>query len=111
MAHVVTQACIRCKYSDCVEVCPVDAFREGANMVVIDPEACICCGACVTECPIGAIADEDEPAGAPWAELNARHARLWPIITKRRTAQPDAAQFVDVPDKHRDWFDPSPGPG
>ena len=59
MTFVVTEACIKCKYTDCVEVCPVDCFYEGENMLVIDPDQCIDCGVCEPECPIDAIQADD----------------------------------------------------
>jgi ferredoxin len=101
MTHVVLDACIRCKYTDCVEVCPVDAFREGRNMLVIDPDDCIDCGLCIPECPVDAICtDEDVPADAlRWTAINAELARLWPEITRRKRALPDADQWAQVRDK------------
>lgn len=101
MTHVVTEACIRCKYTECVDVCPVDAFREGRNMLVIDPDDCIDCGVCIPECPVHAIfVDEDVPAGQrDFEDLNARLARQWPTITRTKAALPDADQWAEVQDK------------
>ena len=101
MTHIVLEACIRCKYTDCVEVCPVDAFREGRNMLVIDPDDCIDCGLCIPECPVAAICtDDDVPAAAAgWIAINAELATRWPEITRRRPACPDAAQWAQVRDK------------
>lgn len=101
MTHVVTEACINCKHTSCVEVCPVDAFHEGPNFLVIDPEVCIDCMACVDACPAGAIyADSDMPASQhKFLALNAELARDWPIITKKREALPDAAHWATVTDK------------
>lgn len=101
MTHVVTEACINCKHTDCVDVCPVDAFHEGANFLVIDPDTCIDCAACVAECPRGAIfADSDMPADqARFLALNAELARDWPSITKKRPPLPDAAHWAGVTDK------------
>lgn len=86
MPHVVTENCINCKYTDCATVCPTESFREGANMVVIDPDACIDCFACAAACPTGAIfADAEVPA--QWQEyiaLNARLSKAWPVITEKR---------------------------
>ena len=98
MSFVVTEACIRCKYTDCVSVCPVDCFHEGPNFVVIDPEACIDCAVCVPECPVGAIVAEDElpPGQESFLELNARLAAQWPVIAQAREPLPDAGQWVDV---------------
>ncbi len=101
MTHVVTEACINCRHTDCVESCPVDAFHEGPNFLVIDPEVCIDCMACVAECPVAAIyADSDVPAGQrKFLALNAELARDWPLIAKKRQALPDAARWADVTDK------------
>ena len=86
MTHVITEPCILCKYTDCVEVCPVDAFRDGKNMLVIDPDECIDCRLCIPECPVDAIYAGDEVPSDQQAyfEINASLARRWPIITRRR---------------------------
>jgi ferredoxin len=86
MTHVITEPCILCKYTDCVEVCPVDAFRDGKNMLVIDPEECIDCRLCVPECPVNAIYPGDEVPNDQQAyfEVNQRFAQRWPVITRRR---------------------------
>jgi len=96
MAYVVTSSCIRCKYTDCVDVCPVDCFREGPNMLVIDPEECIDCTLCVPECPVEAIfAEDDVPAGErEFIELNRDLARGWPVITERKPAPADADEWA-----------------
>jgi ferredoxin len=101
MTHVVTEACINCKHTDCVEVCPADAFREGPNFLVIDPDVCIDCMACVAECPRAAIyADSDVPASQrKFLDVNAELARDWPIITRKRQPLPDAAHWANVADK------------
>ena len=103
MAHVVTEACIRCKYTDCVDVCPVDCFHEGPNFLAIDPDECIDCGVCVPECPVDAIfAEEDIPSGQEhMAELNAELSHLpdWKPITKRKGSLPDAEEWRDRTDK------------
>ena len=92
MTFVVTEACIRCKYTDCVDVCPVDAFREGPNFLVIDPEDCIDCAVCVPECPVNAIyAEEDVPSHQQhFTPLNAELSLQWKPITKTKPALPDA---------------------
>lgn len=92
MTHVVTESCIRCKYTDCVDVCPVDCFREGPNFLVIDPDECIDCAVCIAECPVQAIyAEEDLPPGLkPFAALNAELAANWPTITSRNGPLPEA---------------------
>ncbi len=95
MTFVVTENCIRCKYTDCVDVCPVDCFREGPNFLVIDPDECIDCAVCVPECPANAIfAEEDVPSDQQsYTALNAELSRQWPSITKRRAALPDAEEW------------------
>ncbi len=92
MTFVVTEACIRCKYTDCVDVCPVDAFREGPNFLAIDPQDCIDCAVCVPECPVNAIyAEEDVPSDQQdFIPLNAELARAWKPITRSKPALPDA---------------------
>ena len=101
MTFVVIDSCIRCKYTDCVEVCPVDCFREGPNYLVIDPEECIDCNLCVPECPVDAIYPEDDlPSGKEqFIELNAKLAKKWPMITAKKSAPEDADEWKDVPDK------------
>lgn len=101
MTYVVTENCIRCKYTDCVEVCPVDCFHEGPNFLVIDPEECIDCELCVPECPIEAIfAEDDLPKDQlQFLELNAELAQQWPVITQRREPPLDAAEWEGKPDK------------
>ncbi len=99
MTHVVTEACIRCKYTDCVDVCPVDCFREGPNFLTIDPDECIDCAVCIPECPVSAIyAEEDVPKDQQhMIALNAELARLpgWKSITKRKAARPEAEDHKD----------------
>src|SRR5262249_24646679 len=78
MTYVVTEACIKCKYTDCVEVCPVDCFYEGENMLVIHPDECIDCGVCEPECPADAIKPDTEPGLEKWLEVNTEYAKSWP---------------------------------
>src|SRR3569832_1690865 len=101
MTHVVTESCIRCRYTDCVKVCPVDCFREGPNFLAIDPDECIDCAVCVAECPVNAIyAEEDVPADQQqFIKMNVDLARKWPSITKSKSALPDAEEWKDVQDK------------
>jgi len=99
MTHVVSENCIKCKYTDCVDVCPVDCFREGPNMLVIDPDECIDCAVCIPECPVNAIyAEEDVPADQRhMTALNAELAKLptWKSITKRKAELPEADEWKD----------------
>jgi ferredoxin len=108
---VVTENCIRCKYMDCVEVCPVDCFYEGENMLVIDPNECIDCGVCEPECPAEAILPDTEAGLDPWLELNAKFAPLWPNLTRKGEAFPDADERNGEFDKFRKYFSPHPGTG
>ena len=98
MTFIVTEPCIRCKHTDCVEVCPVDAFREGPNFLAIDPDDCIDCAVCVPECPVEAIyADEDVPRDQEdFIALNAELARVWQPITRTKDALPDADAWASV---------------
>ena len=101
MPYVVTESCIKCKLTDCVEVCPVDCFHEGPNMLVIDPEECIDCTLCEPECPAEAIVAEDDiPQGQEhFLELNAELAKVWPVITEKKDSPPDAEEWDGVPNK------------
>ena len=101
MTHVVTESCIRCRYTDCVDVCPVDCFREGPNFLAIDPDECIDCAVCVAECPVNAIfAEEDVPnEQTQFIKLNVELARKWPSITKTKAPLPDADDWKDSADK------------
>lgn len=107
MTYIVTDACVRCKYTDCVSVCPVDCFREGANMLVIDPDECIDCAVCVPECPVNAILADDDPAAQPWLEHNKIYAALWPMIVHRIEPPADADKWKDETAKMAQ-FDPAP---
>jgi len=101
MTHVVTESCIKCKHTDCVDVCPVDCFKEGRDMLVIDPDECIDCAACVAECPLNAIcAQEDVPDDQkPFIALNAKFAKQWPSISVQKDPLPTAEEFKDVKEK------------
>lgn len=109
MTYVVTEKCIKCKYTDCVAVCPVDCFYEGENMVVIHPEQCIDCGVCEAECPIGAIVPDTEPETEKWVDMNRQYAEAWPKITKKKDAYPQAQSWEEVPDKLKNHFSSNPG--
>jgi len=95
MTYVVTDDCIKCKHMDCVEVCPVDCFYEGENMLVIDTHECIDCGVCEPECPADAIRPDTVPGMEKWVEFNQKYADIWPVITVMR---PD-----DVPADAHEW--------
>jgi ferredoxin len=101
MTYVVTESCIRCRYTDCVSVCPVDCFRQGPNFLVIDPDECIDCAVCVAECPVNAIFSEDEVPNnqQQFIQINADLARKWPSITSEVPHLPDADDWKDVTDK------------
>src|ERR1700744_2684086 len=104
MTYVVTEACIKCKYTDCVEVCPVDCFYEGENMLVIHPDECIDCGVCEPECPADAIKADTEANLEPWRKLNAEMARNWPNISEKGEPPADAEAFDGVPGKFEKYF-------
>ena len=101
MAYVVTESCIKCKYTDCVEVCPVDCFYEGPEFLVIHPDECIDCGLCEPECPIEAIyADDELPENQiEFIEINAKLADVYENITEAKDALPDAENFKDIEEK------------
>ena len=101
MTHVVTESCIKCKYTDCVDVCPVDCFKEGPNMLIIDPDECIDCAVCIPECPVNAIyADVDLPQDQmKFIEINAEMSKSCEVITTKKAAPPDADDWKDVKDK------------
>jgi len=96
---------------DCVEVCPVDCFYEGENMLVIHPDECIDCGVCEPEWPISAIKHDTEPGIEKWLAVNTQYAKTWPNITVKDVPPPDAKVWEDVPDKFAKYFSPKPGKG
>lgn len=109
MTYVVTENCIKCKYTDCVSVCPVDCFYEGENMLVINPDECIDCGVCVPECPAQAIFSDSESAATPhWLDLNRIYSEIWPNITGKKPPLPDADAQNGRPGKASE-FSPLPG--
>jgi ferredoxin len=111
MTYVVNDSCIKCKYTDCVEVCPVDCFYEGENMLVIHPDECIDCGLCVPECPIDAIKPDTDSGLEKWLGVNAEYARTWPNITIKKDPPTDAEEWEDMTDKFEKYFSPKPGNG
>ena len=96
---------------DCVEVCPVDCFYEGENMLVIHPDECIDCGVCEPECPVDAIKPDTESGLEKWLELNAEYSKTWANITVKKEAPPDAKDWEGVPDKFKKFFSPNAGTG
>jgi ferredoxin len=109
MAYVINEQCIKCKYMDCVEVCPVDCFYEGENMLVINPEECINCGICQPECPAEAIAPDSAPGAKQWIEVNRRYSQLWPGVTRKRAPATDADQWKGMQNKFDRFFSVEPG--
>jgi ferredoxin len=101
MTHLVTENCIRCKYTDCVSVCPVDCFYEGPNFLVINPDECIDCGVCIPECPVDAIVPDNDVNTdvIEWLEINTRLSKKWPVITKKKDPLPDAEEWKDRTNK------------
>lgn len=111
MTYVVTDACIKCKYTDCVEVCPVDCFYEGETMLVINPSECIDCGVCEPECPAEAILPDTENNLEQWLELNAKYSAEWPNITQKKDPPADADEHKGEENKFETFFTPEPGDG
>jgi ferredoxin len=111
MTYVVTDACIKCKYMDCVEVCPVDCFYEGENMLVINPSECIDCGVCEPECPAEAILPDTENGLGQWLELNKTYSEEWPNVTQKGDVPADADAFKGVEGKFDKFFSAEPGSG
>jgi len=111
MTYIVNDNCIRCKYTDCVEVCPVDCFYEGENMLVIHPDECIDCGVCEPECPAEALLPDTDPGAEAWLKLNADMAEKWPNIARKIDAPADADDFLNVSGKFETYFSDKPGQG
>ncbi len=128
MVHFINEKCIKCKYTDCVEVCPVDCFHEGDDMLVIDPDVCIDCGVCVPECPVDAISSDDSFVDGKSVEdvlaavdvssltdaqkqvrhlcnINDHYSKLWPVIVDKKDELPSADDFKDVSDKFKYIYD------
>ena len=112
MTCIVKDECIKCKLTDCVEVCPVDCFYEGENMLVINPDECIDCGVCEPECPIDAIVSDmnyNEEDKDKWLELNKKYSAVWPNITKKKDPMPDNEKFRKTKNKLDKFFSEKPG--
>ncbi|CAB4241872.1 COG1146 Ferredoxin [uncultured Caudovirales phage] len=101
MTYVVTESCVKCKYTDCVDVCPVDCFKEGPNFLVIDPTECIDCGVCIPECPVDAIVSDRDltEEQKPWLPINTELSKLWPVISKKKAPLDTAEEFKSIKDK------------
>ncbi len=110
MTYVVTEACIKCKFTDCVDVCPVDCFYEGANMLIIHPDECIDCGVCEPECPAEAILPDTEGDADKWVALAREHLDAWPVITTKKDPLPDAEEWNGKEGK-LELLDTTPGNG
>ena len=104
MTYIVNENCIKCKYTDCEEVCPVDCFYEGENMLVIHPDECIDCGVCEPECPVDAIQADTDDGADEWLVLNREMSEIWPNIIEKKDPPEDADDFVDVKDKFKQFF-------
>src|SRR6056300_1714785 len=111
MTYIVNENCIACKYTDCVEVCPVDCFYEGENMLVIHPDECIDCGVCEPECPPEAILPDSDPEADRWLELNKDYSEAWPNITRKGEPPADADEHRGEEGKLDKYFSPAPGAG
>lgn len=111
MTYAVKDACVKCKFTDCVDVCPVDCFYEGKNMLVINPDECIDCGVCEPECPADAIRSDTESGMSKWVQINREYSAVWPNITMKKDAPEDADKWKDIPDKFEKHFDKNPGEG
>ena len=109
MTYLVNDKCIKCKYMDCVEVCPVDCFYEGENMLVIHPDECIDCGVCEPECPAEAILSDTEDGIEKWAEINRKYSEIWPNIVEKKAPPSDAEKWQNVNDKYNLYFSEKPG--
>ena len=107
MTYVVNDSCIKCKYMDCVEVCPVDCFYECENMLVIKPDECIDCGVCEPECPVEAIIPDTDPGADRWLEINREYAEKWPNINRKGEAPADADSWKGVAGKFEKNFSPN----
>ena len=109
MTYVITEACIKCKYMECIEVCPVDCFYVGENMLVIHPDECIDCGVCEPECPVEAIIPDAESGLEKWLELNREYSEKWPNIVRKGEAPDNAGEYDEVENKFDLYFSSEPG--
>ena len=109
MTFIVKDECIKCKLTDCVEVCPVDCFYEGENTLVIHPDECIDCGVCEPECPVDAIHSDTEDGMEKWVEMNRKYSEIWPVITEKKVAPTNAKDWDNVKNKYENHFSDKPG--
>ena len=109
MTYVVNEKCIKCKFTDCVEVCPVDCFYEGENMLVINPDECIDCGVCEPECPVDAIISDTEDKDGKWLKINTEFSEIWPNITLKKEPPTDAEKYENEDNKYEKFFSKQPG--
>ena len=104
MTYIVNDKCIKCKLMDCVEVCPVDCFYEGKNMLVIKPDECIDCGVCEPECPVNAITPDTDDESNKWLEINKKYSEIWPNISSKKEAPSDWKEFENEENKFEKYF-------
>ena len=104
MTYIINENCIKCKLTDCVDVCPVDCFYEGKNMLVIKPDECIDCGVCEPECPVDAIVTDTESGNEKWLELNKKYSEIWPNITIKKDPPKDSEEHKNEKDKFQKYF-------
>ncbi len=109
MTYLVNDKCIKCKYTDCVEVCPVDCFYEGENMLVINPDECIDCGVCEPECPVDAIISDTDDKDKKWLGVNQKFSEIWPNITMKKDSPPDAKMYESEENKYDKYFSEKSG--
>tara|TARA_B100001093_G_C26619560_1_gene923944 strand:+ start:593 stop:919 length:327 start_codon:yes stop_codon:yes gene_type:complete len=104
MTYLVNENCIKCKLTDCVEVCPVDCFYEGKNMLVINPDECIDCGVCEPECPVDAIISDTEDENGKWTEINQKYSEEWPNINEKKDPPADSDKYENEKNKFDKYF-------
>ena len=105
MTYIVNDKCIKCKLTDCVDVCPVDCFYEGKNMLVIKPDECIDCGVCEPECPVNAITPDTIDESQKWLEINKKYSEIWPNINGKKEAPSDWKEFENEENKFEKYFE------
>ena len=104
MPYIVNDKCIKCKLADCVDVCPVDCFYEGKNMLVIKPDECIDCGVCEPECPVDAIKPDTEEDAKKWVEINTKYSEIWPNINTKKERPENWEKFENEENKFEKYF-------